>query len=294
MKFFVKGWYEDYNKAEEVMRKYHNYYRTIENQLPDSIKNVLKGRHDTHIVNTFFENNNYIMNLDEHEWGKPSIIFSNAIIKKTANIENEYWLYDEVYLQLDKIELHISLSKSDIVIVCDDAYISVEDKDYFKKSYAKEDFNIDLGNNKEDIANTVINKEKICGFIMLQPWEKLIYSFIQIYLHINYYQYNNIEDKIEKHYYNFSEEEKQNKYKILLLEFEESLRNSISILQKYKTIIDDKELDSVIKRFLETLDSDVTLKEKNQLYLNLCKQSPKNPNKIYRRILECINGNLIE
>lgn len=294
MKFFVKGWYEDYSKAEEVMRKYHNYYRTIENQLPDSIKNVLKGRHDTHIVNTFFENNNYIMNLDEHEWGKPSIIFSNAIIKKTDNIENEYWLYDEVYLQLDKIELHISLSKSDIVIVCDDAYISVEDKDYFKKSYAKEDFNIDLGNNKEDIANTVINKEKICGFIMLQPWEKLIYSFIQIYLHINYYQYNNIEDKIEKHYYNFSEEEKQNKYKILLLEFEESLRNSISILQKYKTIIDDKELDSVIKRFLETLDSNVTLKEKNQLYLNLCKQSPKNPNKIYRKILECINGNLIE
>lgn len=295
MKYFVKDWYEDSDKAYKIMKEYDTHYKSIEYKLSSNVKNVLRDRHDTHIINTSFIENNYIMELEEHTWGKANIIFCNATVKHSDNIKDDYWLYDEIYLVSDKIEIHISFGKSDTIIVCDDAYISIEDKDYFKNLYEREDFKIELADtDKEDIANTVINKEHICGNVMLKPWELLIFSFIQIYSHINYYKYNNIQDKLINHYYNLSPEEKENMYRHLFSELEEKLIKSINILDKHKNIIKSQELENVIDKFLEIYNKkDTPIETKNQLYLNLDKQIPLcDLNNIYIRILECINANL--
>lgn len=297
MKYFIKGWYEDNSKVEKIRREYNNHYKSIEDKLSANVKNMLKGRHDTHIIKTFFIENNYIMELEERIWGTANIIFCNATVKHSNNIKDEYWLYDEIYQVSDKIEIHISFNKSDIIIMCDDAYISIEDKDYFKDLYVKEDYNIDIAdNNKVDIANMVMDKESVCGYIMLNSWEQLVYSFIQIYTHINYYKYNNIEDKLVNHYYNLSLEKKQNTYKNLFSMLEENLINSIKILEKYKEIIKGKEIDNVINKFLEIYNKrDMAMERKNQLYLNLDKQIKSSDlNNIYKRILECINADLIK
>lgn len=295
VKYFVKDWCKNQKKAKEIIRKYNTYYKSIENKLSINIKNILDGRHDTHIVKTYFTGNNYIMELDECIWGKAKIIFCNAAVKYNSNINDEYWLYDEIYKVLDKIELHISFSKSDIIIICEDAYISIEERNYFKELYLKEDFNIEVANNnKIDIANTVINKKGTCGNIMLKPWEKLIYSFIQIYIHINYYKYNNIEDKIANQYHNLSAEDKNNIYKILFSNLEENLIDNIKVLEKYKYIINEKELDNLIDKILEIYNTKgISIEYKNELYLNLENQIIFNCNNIYKRILQCIDENLI-
>ncbi|MFR0823386.1 MAG: DUF4085 family protein [Clostridia bacterium] len=299
VKYFVKGWYENSNKAKKTIEEYNHYYKSIENQLSASVKNILRDRHDTHIMNTYFIENNYIMELEEHIWGKANIIFHNATVKHSNDIKDEYWLYDEIYKVLDKIELHILLNKSEIIIICDDAYITVEDKAYFKNLYIKEDYNINIMDNKDNIASTILNKEKVCGFIMLNSWEQLIYSFIQVYMHIRYYKYNNIDDKLENHYYkcypNLSPEGKQKIYEKLFIALEEKLINSIKILEKYKHIIKEKELDSMINKFLEIYNKkDVSVEDKNQLYLNLGEQITFDLCNIYKRILECINADLIK
>ncbi len=107
VKYFVKGWYKNTNKAKKTIEEYKHYYKTIENQLSASVKNILRDRHDTHIMNTHFIENNYIMELEEHIWGKANIIFHNATVKHSNDIKDEYWLYDEIYKVSDKIELHI-------------------------------------------------------------------------------------------------------------------------------------------------------------------------------------------
>lgn len=296
MKYFVKGWYEDNSKAEKIIREYNNYYKSIEAKLSASMKNMLKGRHDTHIIRTYFKENNYIMELEERIWGKANIVFCNATLKDNSNIKDEYWLYDEIYPILDKIEINILLNKSEIAVVCSDAYININDKDYFKTLYIKEDFNIDLAdNNKNHIANTVIDKENMCGSIMLKSWEELVYSFIQIYSHIKYYKYNNIEDKLVYHYYNLSSEDKKNMYKILFSDLEKSLIKSIKILQQYQAVIKEKELDNIINKFLGIYNqNDISMQRKNELYLNLDKKITCNLNNLYKRILECIDTNIIK
>ena len=131
---------------------------------------------------------------------------------------------------------------------------------------------------------------------MLNSWEQLVYSFIQIYTHINYYKYNNIENKLVNNYYNLTLEEKQNTYKNLFSMLEENLINSIKILEKYKEIIRGKEIDKVINKFLEIYNKrDMAMERKNQLYLNLDEQIISSDlNNIYKRILECVNADLIK
>lgn len=293
MRYFANGWDENNVKAEKTIHEYHNYYKSIENDLPDNFKYVIRDRHDTHIVNTYFIENNYVMELEEHIWGKAKIIFCNATIKHCTHIKDDYWLYDEVYKVLDKIELHILFSSAEIVIMCDDAYINVEDKNYFKSLFEKEKYDNDVTD--DTIATVVVDKESTCGFVELKPWEQLIFSFIQIYTHIKYYKYNNIEDKLVNTCYNLSYEERQNMYEYLLSTLERRLINSIEILQKYKEIIKDKELDNIINNFLTIYNKkNISMEKKNQLYLDFGKNISFDLAKTYKKILECIEANLIK
>lgn len=243
MKYFVRDWCEDINKRKKIMQEYNDYYKTIEQQISVNVKNVLRNKHDMHIVKAYFQEKDYVMELEEKIWGKAYIIFKNTIVKHNSSIEEEYWLYDEVYKKQDKYEIHILLSKSDIIIMCEDAYISINSKNYYKDMYIKEDYNIDLAdNNKKDIANIVIDKEFTCGYAMLDQWEKIVYSFIQIYKHVNYYKYNNIDNTMERKYYNFSMREKEEIYSNLLSELEERLNKSVKVLEMNNQIIQSKEL----------------------------------------------------
>ena len=133
MKYFKRGWFANPGKADDIIKKYEDYYKTIENHLSDNIKQVINHRHDTHIVKTYFENKNYIMELDEEIWGKAKFIFENADVKVTTKIEDEWWLYDEVYKVREKSEIHILFDKSEIIILCYDAHIEIEEREYFKK-----------------------------------------------------------------------------------------------------------------------------------------------------------------
>lgn len=294
MKYFVKDWYKDIDKSKKIIQEYNDYYKTIEQQISVNVKNVFKNKHDTYIVKAYFQEKDYVMELEEKIWGKAYIIFKNATVKCNSNIKEEYWLYNEVYKNESKYEIHILFSKSDIIIMCDDAYISIKNKDYFKDLYIKEDYSIDLAdNNKKDIANVVIDKELTCGYIMLNEWEKIIYSFIQIYIHINYYKYNSIDDTIERQYYNFSTQERKEKYRQLLSELEERLNKSIKVLERNNQIMESKELSIIISEFLGVYNNkDISLYNKNQLYVNLSNEISSDINNIYISIIEYINNNL--
>ncbi len=295
MRYFIKGWDDNSIKSKEIMQKYNNYYKIIEKEIPANIKNVLYNRHDTHILKTYFKGKDYIMELEEKIWGNAYIIFKNATIKKDINIKDEYWLYDEIYKIKEKYEIHILFNKSDTIIECDDAYIRVKNKDYFKDLYIKEDYCIDLANtDMKNIANVVMDKEFVCGYSMLNTWEQLIYSFIQIYMHIKYYKYNNIEEKLANHYYNLSVKEKKDIYQILFTKLEEKLIKSIKVLGQYNRKINEKDLNNIINKFLAIYNkNNITIERKNQLYLNLGERIFYDLNNIYKIIIQYIDKNLI-
>ena len=294
MKYFVRDWNKDIIKSKKIMQEYSNYYKSIEEQISVNVKNVLYNRHDTHILSTYFQEKDYVMELEEKIWGKAYIILKNANIKESTNIKDEYWLYDEVYKINGKYEIHILFDELDIIIECDEAYIKVKSTDYFKNLYIKEDYSIDLFNNKKDIANAVMDKESICGYITLNTWEQLIYSFMIIYLHIKYYKYNNIEEKLKNHYYSFSREEKEEIYQVLFSELEENLIRSIKTLEKYREEINEEQLNNIINKFLTIYNNkDITIKRKNQLYLNFGEEISSDLNKIYKIILQYINKRFI-
>ena len=128
---------------------------------------------------------------------------------------------------------------------------------------------------------------------MLNEWEKIIYSFIQIYIHINYYKYNSIDDTIERQYYNFSTQERKEKYRQLLSELEERLNKSIKVLERNNQIMESKELSIIISEFLGVYNNkDISLYNKNQLYVNLSNEISSDINNIYISIIEYINNNL--
>ncbi len=327
MKYFKRGWFSNPKEIEGIINEYENYYKTIENQLSDNIKQIMKHRHDTHIVKTYVENKDYIMDLDEEIWGKAKFVFRNAEIKINGKIEDEWWLYDEVYKVGDKIEIHILFDKADIIIICDDAYIEVEEKEYLKNIYNKmntkendeiinkfikslEESNMSKKEKEhlkvlylyDDIkpicpipnklypSEIIENKKDICGYDLLNTEEKVIFHFVRMYTFI---KYNNIENIVKSEY---SMREQMETQEQIFKQFEEDMAKSLKELKKYKDIINNKEFDYIIKILLEICNKkDVPTKEKKQLYLNV-KGKFKNIdfNKIYEKILKCINEDLIK
>lgn len=296
MKYFVKNWAKNDKQAEKVIKEYQEHYKTIENKLSDDVKRVIHNRHDTHIVKSYFSEKDYIMELDEEVWGKTKFIFKNAEVKRNSDIKDEYWLDNEIYKVLDKTEIHIQFNKSDTIIVCDDAYISIENKEYFKELYKKENYNIDIfDTNKTNIINEVRNKKFICGRDMLEPWEQLIYSFSEIYRHINYYKYNNIENILKYQYEKYSIEEQKEIYIKLFKQMEKDLINNINIIKKYKETIKEEDLNYIINRLLGIYNKkDVPIQNKNQLYMNFNEELKIDLNKIYKKLLEYIEEGFIK
>lgn len=340
MKYFKRGLFAKSEKIDDIIKKYESYYKTIESQISDSLKQVMKHRHDTHIVNTYFENKNYIMELDKEIWGKARLIFENADVKVNGKIQDEWWLYDEVYKTGEKTEIHILFDKIEAIIICVDAHIEIDENEYFKKLNEKrkkdgkkiitkeehmnslmELYNQAIHLNKgerqkflkmlslekitdteldsvwdDEIISTVENKEHITGLNLLEKWERLIYSFYNIYTHVKFYKNNNIEEILVRQYHNYSDKEKEEIYIKLFKNLEENIINNINIIRKYDDIIGNHNLNYVIEQLQGVYNrKDVHIKEKNQLYLKLNERLMDiDFDSIYERILECINEGLIE
>lgn len=289
MKYFVRGWDDNIGNTERVLKEYSNYDKMIKNQIPKKVQEAL-NQHDNHIRETYFKENDYIMELEGKIWGTAFIIFKNAIVQCDSKLEDDYWRYDEIYLLKDKYEIHILFDKTEIIIECDDVYINVQEKEYWTILYEKEDYS--LNSIKENIIQTVIDKEIICGYDKLKKWEQLIYSFYEIYLHIHYYNYNSIDEAVEHYPYYLSEEEKQDRYKALFADMEERLIRSIKALEEYREVIKEKELDEVISKLLEVYNKKgMTEQAKSQLYRNLNKDAFPNLEKLYKKILIYMNNN---
>lgn len=308
MKYFKNGW-ENKKNSDRIMKEYDEYYQSIEQQLSDRVKKAI-DRHDDHIVKMYFEDKDYIMELEEKIWGKGKIVFSNANIRHNADKQDIYWLYEEIYKVQDKLEIHISFHKSkkfsDIIVLCDDVYVRIEEKEYFKKIYNSKRYNIicdEKINNKKDsliyndeIIHNVIDKENFSGMNMLNTWEKLIFSFYQIYMQAKCYKYNNIDELIINHYYNYSNKEKEEIYIQLFKNLEKNIIDNISILREYNNVIKNIDLKYVIEQLqLVYNKKDILIQEKNTLYLNLNeKLIDIDFDKIYEKILEYINNELIK
>ncbi len=300
MKYFVRGWFIDSEKADKIMKEYNGYYRTIENQLSDSTKNLLRHRHDTHIVRAHFIGKDYVMELDKKIWGQVKFVFYNAKVQLNDGdkIKNECWLYDEIYKLQNKIEIHILFVAVDAIITCDDAGVSIEEKEYFEELYKKEDYTMDLSQTtKTSIQNAIINKAMTCGNEKLKSWEKLIYSFLEIYSHINYYKNNTIEEKVEGHYSYSSKKEKEEIYKFLFDDLEKKITNHANTLKKYEDIIKINNFNYMVNKLIETYSSGNTpMEQKSFTYLVINEEilNQVDFKQIYKRILDCIDKGLIK
>ena len=67
------------NKSVEEEKDHKNKER----ELLENAEEILDNRHDTHIVKTYFEKNNFIMDLDKKVWGQARIVFINATFGDT-------------------------------------------------------------------------------------------------------------------------------------------------------------------------------------------------------------------
>lgn len=340
MKYFGREWLTNPKKADEIVKEYEKYYETIENQLSDNLKQVMNHRHDTHITKTYFENKNYIMELKKEIWGKVKLIFNNAEIKAKGKIEDECWIYDEVYKIGEKLEIHILFDKAEIIILCDDAHMEIKENEYFKelnekrkksgkKIITKEENMkslMELYNQAthlseeerkkfletllseqiteteldpiwdDEIVNTVMSKEHICGLNSLRDWEKLVYCFYNICIHVRFYKDNTIEDILTRQYYNYSSLNKKEIYIQLFKNLEKNIIDNINVLRKYNNVIKDNNLKYMIEQLQKAYNKkDIPIKEKNQLYLKLNEGLMDiDFNSIYEKILDCINKELIK
>ena len=296
---------EGFNNKTVEEEKNH---KSEKRELLENAEQILSNRHDTHIVKMSFEEKNFIMDLDKKVWGQARIVFVNASvkynnIKKKTNtmnneeIKNEYWLFYKLDKTFNNLKIDICLSSYDISILCDDICVKVKEKEYFNKLYESCTTNLyeEIYDNKEGIANVVLDKEMNCGQKKLTTWEQLLFSFVQIYEHFSSYRYRNIDTLMGMNYYNYSLKEQEKIYIQLFKNLEKNIIESVQILEKYQDIIDEKELKEIIIKLLKIYnEKNIKTPDKNKLYLQITYDINIDFNRIYKRLLDCIYGGLIK
>ena len=153
MKYFTKQWYQDCQKEsmlycnkntktlaqqlrkqiQKVHNDYQNHYLQIEPYLHNDIKKI--NMHDCKITDSGFSKNDFYMLIDSSQGfcSVDKLIFTNAeILKKDINLDNVWWLYDEIYLNQNAYEMHILFDSKDcklgeMVIIFDDIIVRETD-----------------------------------------------------------------------------------------------------------------------------------------------------------------------
>ena len=145
MKYFTKQWYRDCQRSQgiflrkklrdqtqKVVEKYAKYYEQLEQRLPENIKKISSNDiHDGKIVSSGFYGQDFHMAIDPISCRSSikKIIFLNVeILKFDSYPENACWLYEEIYMQQNRYEMHILFwSKegklNEIIISFDDVKI---------------------------------------------------------------------------------------------------------------------------------------------------------------------------
>ena len=146
MKYFTEQWYQNCqvsgrserieNQIQKTINDYWEYCRQIESCLPDCIKTIHSIQHgcrmhDCVVVSSGFLCKDFFMEFDS-KGGFCSInklTFVNAeIMTKNMELRDVFWLYDEVYIQEDRYEMHILFwakndELTDMAIAFDDVII---------------------------------------------------------------------------------------------------------------------------------------------------------------------------
>ena len=143
MKYFTKKWYKNCQMTLLSKKKklevqcaiddYETYYRQIESQLPDNIKRVNTDyMHDCIVLGSYFIGHNFHIDLDSEgaAYSTEKVELVNAeIAEGNTHLNGAHWIYDEIYIQKDRYELHILFwhrkrGLEEIVVQFDDVIIT--------------------------------------------------------------------------------------------------------------------------------------------------------------------------
>ena len=95
-------------KVNQAFKKYEEYYKKTFSNEEDKI--FEDNLHDSYVFDYIENNNNLELNLNSIYSDISKIIFEDyKVIKQDGNIENAYWLYNEIYKTDNGYELHILL-----------------------------------------------------------------------------------------------------------------------------------------------------------------------------------------
>lgn len=98
--------------VESTLKEYDKYYKENVDKFLPSIKEL--DMHDCHVVSTCIEDKDFIINLNNSGGftNIAKIVFKDYnIFKQEDNINEAWWLYDEIYFKENKYELQILLDK---------------------------------------------------------------------------------------------------------------------------------------------------------------------------------------
>lgn len=101
---------EDSIKNNNIL-EYFYYYKNIENKLPQNLRDNLDF-HDNMIIDILENKNKLEIKLEDSEGKLRKILLKNyKILEKEFDFIRGYILYDEIYLNSNKYELHLLIDK---------------------------------------------------------------------------------------------------------------------------------------------------------------------------------------
>ncbi len=113
----ITNWCENHDeKFRRLCKEYYESYGKIKNELPEAVVQFHKrSLHDAKVISFEYirEKQECIMVLDHFDGEKKrvSLTFNGVVdVKIEENIEEAYWLYDEVYKDGDYFELKVLFS----------------------------------------------------------------------------------------------------------------------------------------------------------------------------------------
>ena len=120
MKYFTKEWYKENPKFfisrkkriqdKKIFDEYYEHYKQIEPNLSENVEKINMHRvHDGQVLSSGFCDSNFHVNINPNTCcgNIKKIIFINAKVLEEKNLENTQWLFEEIYVQKDRYEMHI-------------------------------------------------------------------------------------------------------------------------------------------------------------------------------------------
>jgi hypothetical protein len=158
---------------EKACRAVHDEEKRIRRNLSEPIKKLIKlNMHDEKAASISLEGEKLIIELENHSWGKPLLIFK-GVGKPHILIEAypAWWLYNELFkLDNGKYEYNILFEQGEASIVFEDFEIQAKTKQFL--SGIIDDFSPEAF--FREVSNCIGEKERFAGRNSLSKLEKEI------------------------------------------------------------------------------------------------------------------------